>query len=674
MGRKKSRPVPSALNPTGTGSETAVATPDALAAVSTAPPAAPAKSATASPYRRTLAVALVYRVAHWLGSLQIAVVGLTLFAVVLAVGTIVESWYSGKLAQELVYRSWWFSLLIGVLGVNIFFAAAKKWPWKKHQTGFIITHVGLLMLVAGGILNALGGTDSLMVLIDTRDPDIQRYNGVHQHSNQIFDKDSATIVVQPPAAEGQKADPVSFLFDPGSLPWRADQYTEARVDPLLAVLGFLAHPLPREWSADLPSGAQLEVLGFYPFVRPGRFKAAPNKAVKTFPAVQFQLSSPMAGSLPEDWVALKFGEQESERGPAAVEFLGTCAPSLLDEVLRPPAPKDLGDKGQLVLAFGGTKYRIGVAAASDRPQPLGKTGWRLKVTRYIPDLLRHPKETDAAPAYPAVEFDLLGPDGQTNSCSALARYAHGPMVEGGPPAGLKDLQVWYHPADYQYGRKSHPGQRDGMRALLQFVEGDDGTLYYRSFHTNREGDFGFEKSGSLKGNQTLDIWSGMNWKLHVLRWLPEATPEPPWVPADLRPGSERQGFPAAIRCRLTRGDKKSEEVWVTQTDNGLTPVALGDQQYRVGFHTKVEALPFSIRLLRAEQTNDRSSSQAATYASYVQLTDPEQNIKDQDHVISMNAPLYHRGYKFYQSGFEAAVDLERGTGRCSASATTRAFT
>src|SRR5262249_17030811 len=66
------------------------------------------------------------QLAHYLGSLQVAVILLVLFAAVLAVGTVVESWYEAKIAQEIVYRTWWFALLLGLLWINIFFAALKK--------------------------------------------------------------------------------------------------------------------------------------------------------------------------------------------------------------------------------------------------------------------------------------------------------------------------------------------------------------------------------------------------------------------------------------------------------------------------------------------------------------------------------------------------------------------
>src|SRR5262245_4629467 len=106
MARKKSRPARRPSQPdSGGGSQTAVVAQPALSGVVTAlgaPPSAP--SGPAARVKKPGPDAL-WRSLHGLGSLQIAVPGLILFAVCLALGTIVESWYSGKLAQELVYRS-----------------------------------------------------------------------------------------------------------------------------------------------------------------------------------------------------------------------------------------------------------------------------------------------------------------------------------------------------------------------------------------------------------------------------------------------------------------------------------------------------------------------------------------------------------------------------------------
>src|SRR5262249_22201010 len=58
-------------------------------------------------------------------------------------------WYGAGAVQEWIYRSAWFAVLLAFLGMNILCAALIRYPWKKRQTGFVITHVGLLILLAG---------------------------------------------------------------------------------------------------------------------------------------------------------------------------------------------------------------------------------------------------------------------------------------------------------------------------------------------------------------------------------------------------------------------------------------------------------------------------------------------------------------------------------------------
>jgi hypothetical protein len=420
------------------------------------------------------------------------------------------------------------------------------------------------------------------------------------------------------------------------------------VPPLLAILNVLAHPLGHAGEVDLPDGAQLEVLAYYPFVRPGRYRAAQPGARSTFPAAKIGLSSPMAGNLREDWIALPSPgkEQISSAGPALMEFLGRCPRAMLDEFRNPPPAAELGEKGQLVLSLGGQKYRLDVDKVLKHEQPLGTAGWRVKITDYSP---APGQDASAAPVYPSVGFDMIGPDGKTISYAVFARYTGTPRSSATPPKDLEDLQVWYHPPDYRWGDNR-------LRGLLDFVQGDDGRLYYRSFHSQNQG-FEFEHSGEAqKSKDGTSIWKGMNWKFQVVEYLPDAVREDQWVPVDYRPGIERESDPAALRCRLRKGGKKSDEFWVVRKEVEsskipMTPVKLGNDEYRIGMRMKTDELPFQIKLLRAEETKDPSSGQSATYASYVQLTDKEQNLKDEDHVISMNAPLYHRGYKFYQSGY-----------------------
>ncbi len=88
----------------------------------------------------------IYR---FLASLKLAVISISTLAATLAYATVFESRYGGGAAQEWIYRSPGFAILLAFLGMNILCAALIRYPWKKRQTGFVVTHVGLLTLLAG---------------------------------------------------------------------------------------------------------------------------------------------------------------------------------------------------------------------------------------------------------------------------------------------------------------------------------------------------------------------------------------------------------------------------------------------------------------------------------------------------------------------------------------------
>ena len=103
---------------------------------------------------------------EFLASLQFAVVLIALLAVVLGLGTFVESGFGTEAVKFGVWNTWWFTLLNALLAVSIFCAAAIRYPWKRHQTGFVITHIGLLVLLAGCLMSQRGGIDAQIPLLE----------------------------------------------------------------------------------------------------------------------------------------------------------------------------------------------------------------------------------------------------------------------------------------------------------------------------------------------------------------------------------------------------------------------------------------------------------------------------------------------------------------------------
>ncbi|HET7747142.1 MAG TPA: hypothetical protein VFM29_07560, partial [Vicinamibacteria bacterium] len=99
-----------------------------------------------------------------LASVQLAVVTMVVLAVVCAVATFYESARGTGMAQRVFYRSPWFTLLLVVLGINVLFSMLKRYPWNRHQAGFVLAHVGILLILEGSLASLHFGTDGSLAV------------------------------------------------------------------------------------------------------------------------------------------------------------------------------------------------------------------------------------------------------------------------------------------------------------------------------------------------------------------------------------------------------------------------------------------------------------------------------------------------------------------------------
>ena len=102
----------------------------------------------------------------FLSSLKLAVVSILTLATVLSVATILESFYGMRGAHVLVYGTPWFGGVLFALGLNVFCAALSRFPWKKTQTGFVITHLGIITILVGSFMTQRWGVDGNLPVVE----------------------------------------------------------------------------------------------------------------------------------------------------------------------------------------------------------------------------------------------------------------------------------------------------------------------------------------------------------------------------------------------------------------------------------------------------------------------------------------------------------------------------
>jgi hypothetical protein len=174
---------------------------------------------------------------------------------------------------------------------------------------------------------------------------------------------------------------------------------------------------------------------------------------------------------------------------------------------------------------------------------------------------------------------------------------------------------------------------------LSFVASPDGKVLFAASDAS-----GTISSGSVESGQPVPTgWPAMG--VTVDRFLPRARlartvrPETP-------PTKEERRQPA-VRLRLEGPKGKSEPAWVLWGES--VPVTYGDETASLAYRSPEAALPFKVTLLRFNNEPYPGSRMASTFESTVRVEDPEQG--NFETLISMNHPLHHRGYIFFQSSF-----------------------
>ena len=136
-----------------------------------------------------------WRVVHWLGSLQLALILLSTIAIACAAATIAESEFSTKIAQVYIYKAPWFLVWLAVLCVNLFAVTLTRWPWEKKHAGFIITHYGIITLLIGAMVGIQTGFEGNVTLHKDKGP--VRKITVNRSIIQVESPNDSALYVMP---------------------------------------------------------------------------------------------------------------------------------------------------------------------------------------------------------------------------------------------------------------------------------------------------------------------------------------------------------------------------------------------------------------------------------------------------------------------------------------------
>jgi hypothetical protein len=113
----------------------------------------------------------------FLASLRLGVAIMVTIASVCGYATFYEMRHGTPAVQRDIYQTPWFAFLLGLLGLNVLCVMVSRWPWSRHQVGFLVAHAGILAVLVGSVVSLYGGLDSSMVLAEGETSDRVQVDG-----------------------------------------------------------------------------------------------------------------------------------------------------------------------------------------------------------------------------------------------------------------------------------------------------------------------------------------------------------------------------------------------------------------------------------------------------------------------------------------------------------------
>jgi len=594
-------------------------------------------------------------------SLRLAVVIVAASAAVLAWATIVESLYGPDVSQFAIYQTWWFWGLNALLGINVLAAALIRFPWKRSQIGFLITHAGILVLLVGCLLSGLNGIDAQLPVFENGTGHLA-FQKTQHFKLQIHGQSPGKPAAEngAPAEPGGNSDPATIEIPFVAGPFNWSDYRKRF---------FFPWRVPHRdrgviYDAD---GIQLEVLDYYSDSnlatgRPLKLRAKSRPAADPagqaasdgqWTTVELAVQGPQNPHSPHRRMGL--GSREALPGGQRITFWVAGSRAEAEAFLdsRPDGPLDGG--GQLVLQAAGQTFQMTVEELEQRsPFPLSDTGLDVELVRYDPEFSGVVLRTRQG-AESTGRMLLLADVPELNQQD----HEHG--IFG---------SYWVDAASRGEGDEVQPGDggplRDPRQPRIDILQGTDKKLYYRTWKSPQVGVI-----APLPADGTRVVafqQSEAPVTLYVEEFLPHDTPGWTVEPVPFEKKKDKAFKQRRARLRLTV-DGNSEQFWLEGLPASPFPAPPTDEQRKVvvGQHRRAAitmpmdqvALGFQVYLHKFERKLDPGTSQASYYASVVDFLDRREadKVLDEKVLITLNEPVTiadpvnGRSYRIYQEAY-----------------------
>ncbi len=525
---------------------------------------------------------------RWIGSLQMAVVLLVVIAGVLAWGTIYEEQYGTEAVKHAVYGAWWFQAVLAFLALNLASAAIDRYPWKKRHIPFVLAHIGIILILIGGIMSGSLGIEGQLVVSEGQ---TEQYLRLPQQAFALRDPHSDAVELFPTAFEAK-----AWVSEPDFVKTATlnDRSIQLKVDKYY------------------PDAITDEVL-----VR---------DAEEGGPAIELVLTQDMQEET--IWLfahdPVRFG---AEWGHSEVLFIEPKSMQAWQDLLSEERVS-AAEEGFLRIRFGEDTQAYDVAVPADKSAAVAIEGtdYEIQFKDYFADFAigeEGVQNRSDEPNNPAISFVLRGAEGAD---PYLLFALH-------PDFGAMHGQSFAIPAKIEY---QHPVMRQlPPNALVLAYLGENELRAATTDGQGKAAEFGLTEQNQSYQHPQM----GFEWMVREVE--PQAM-----MRQEVKNRSNRIKR-QALHVVLTEGEHTAER-WMTLDDSAQ--LMLGDKPIMIDYGAALYPLPVSVKLLDFRKIDYPGTEMAADFESDVVLSDPN-HADPMFHKISMNQPISYKGFKFFQASF-----------------------
>ena len=622
---------------------------------------------------------------RFIGSLTFGIVLLSILLFLLVFGTLVESEYGAAVAQFVLYANVWFYLFVGVLVLNIFVSMLLRFPWRLRETPFLVTHMGIILLVFGCFLTWWSGEEAQITLPE----------GTIGRVAVKLDKQKFEIR-HVAHAFVNTSEPAHVPFRPGPFSWQDYEWDNWIKDErrykwiLWHAMRLFGHRDRGELKTGNPN-VKIEVLDYYansalesvpPFDVDILWK---NKTVSSFTDMGD------TREVPRNWERVRLDARQRRvvaglsdirgvsetmsQGERVTYSLATSQEELTAfQQSRPKGGEHAGLWGEIVLFYGGNHYSVNV-------DPLLELTENRRFTVEGSDLqIGNVVFRDRGPL---IHFAIFTQSGERDEMTLFPDNLE--MNRQARKLGVFG-SYWVNPRRIMQQSRDHADNPMLERLALQrldFMQGPDKKLYYRLWSGQAIVADGAvpDQEGRRKPQFKLAEQTPDEVEIVVDRFVPQDIPGGRIIPAPAAVGRGHH-HEQRVKIRVTF-DGGEDTFWLRATIPTVVPLPPEPDQIRYVYgnnrtlsmqwnYENID-LGFGILLKKFDKRTEPGTRMPSHFSSLVDYVEPinpadaervfSRNLREyrvlpggEDILISMNRPGFFgdatgRGYRIYQSSY-----------------------